>query len=158
MAPGDFVGESSDLYAEHGSSALRSSAANFLRKFGVRAGMTRGAFSNFETVLDDEWNLFSIPNGCRYDPFRRAEATSTTAGQQLQRGERSRDRIREDYVDNLRWVLGEFWFYGHGPYLPLEAMRRVPRGETVATDDATYEPRAAGETVATDVLEDLGHR
>jgi len=107
--------------------------------------------------------------------------------ERIQRGEKDYHEAWEEYKDNLRWVLddvelllenvdaetvaitadhgnaiGEWGCYGHRPYVPNAAVKRVPWATTTATDKETYEPNVnewedADESKIQDRLEALGY-
>ena len=125
-----------------------------------------------------------------HNPFRNSDAieSSNNIWERIQRGEKSRDEAWDEYKDNLRWVLddvelllenvdaetvvissdhgnliGEWRCYGHRPYVPIKAVKRVPWVETTAADKETYDPdvdktfTTDEETVA-NRLEALGYK
>jgi hypothetical protein len=100
-------------------------------------------------------------------PFRNSDGTEVPGSvwDRIQRGQKDYDGAWEEYKDNLRWVLddvkillenvdaetvvissdhgnaiGEWGCYGHRPYVPLPAVKRVPWVETSAVDESTHEP------------------
>lgn len=103
-----------------------------------------------------------------HTPFRSDEQRDKLGGsvwERIQRGEKNQEKAWEEYKDNLRWVLddvelllenvdaekvvitadhgnaiGEWGCYGHRPYVPINAVKRVPWIETTATDLGTHEP------------------
>lgn len=102
-----------------------------------------------------------------HTPFRNSDGTeiSGSVWDRIQRGEKDYDEAWQEYKDNLRWVLddvelllenvdaktvvissdhgnaiGEWGCYGHRPYVPLPAVKRVPWVETSTVDERTYEP------------------
>lgn len=107
----------------------------------------------------------SVPHpelGSRIDPEE--TGWSDSVWDRLRRNEIDRETVESAYVDNLRYVLdelellldsvdgrvavtadhgnafGERGFYGHGDYIPLACVRRVPWWETEADDSGAYEP------------------
>lgn len=125
-----------------------------------------------------------------HTPFRDSDGTEVPGSvwDRIQRGEKDYDEAWAEYKDNLRWVLddvelllenvdaekvvissdhgnaiGEWGCYGHRPYVPLDAVKRVPWVETTATDEETYEPEVeelsgADEDEIQDRLEALGYK
>jgi glucan phosphoethanolaminetransferase (alkaline phosphatase superfamily) len=106
----------------------------------------------------------------------------------LEAGRTSPEQAWQSYRANLKYVLddvaillenvdadtavitadhgnafGEFGFYGHPPYNPIPAVRKVPWIETTADDLKNYEPTQEAETadLSTEAvesrLEDLGY-
>lgn len=102
-------------------------------------------------------------------------------------GQLSREKVWEQYLDTLRWVLddvellldnvdaervvitadhgecfGERWMYGHPRNGRVDALREVPWVETTATDEGTYTPEPVDTTEETASIEDqlkaLGYR
>lgn len=119
-----------------------------------------------------------------HEPFKK-DAPDGTAWQRLQWGEYPLQELKRDYRQNLRDVLseveillenteaenvvitadhgnsyGEWGFYGHRPYLPLDGMRRIPIASTSAKDKKTHEPteiESETEVEAEQKLRDLGY-
>jgi hypothetical protein len=107
-----------------------------------------------------------------HTPFRNTDGSSIDGSvwERIQRGEKSHDEAWIEYKDNLRWVLddvklllenvnarrvvitadhgnaiGEWGCYGHRPYVPNPAVKRVPWALATASDEETYEPEAREE-------------
>jgi hypothetical protein len=126
-----------------------------------------------------------------HTPFRDSggSALDGSAWERIQRGEKQYDEAWTEYKNNLRWVLddvklllenvdaekvvitadhgnaiGEWSCYGHRPYVPNPAMKRVPWALATATDKQTYEPEpreeyeSASEEEITERLEALGYK
>lgn len=108
--------------------------------------------------------------------------------QQLKKGEITLKQLWPAYRNNLRYALddvelllqnldadrvvitsdhanciGEFGIYGHPPYIPHPALKRVPWVELSATDEQTYTPNYApdefevDDSTVADRLRDLGY-
>jgi hypothetical protein len=120
-----------------------------------------------------------------HEPFKK-ESSNGTAWQRLQWGEYPLQELKQDYRQNLKDVLdeveillentdanrvlitadhgnsyGEWGFYGHRPYLPLDGMRRIPVASTSAEDKETHNPSELefeDEVEAKNKLRDLGYR
>lgn len=102
-----------------------------------------------------------------HTPFRNSDGVEVPGSvwDRIQRGQKDYDQAWAEYKDNLRWVLddvelllenvdaekviissdhgnaiGEWGCYGHRPYVPIKAVKRVPWIETTAVDRETYEP------------------
>lgn len=125
-----------------------------------------------------------------HTPFRNGDTTEVEGSvwDRIQRGEKDYDEAWEEYIDNLRWVLddvelllenvdaekvvisadhgnaiGEFGCYGHRPYVPLPAVKKVPHIETSATDEKTYGPdidelENANQNEVEERLKNLGYK
>ncbi len=125
-----------------------------------------------------------------HTPFRDSDTTDHegSAWERIQRGEKDREETWAEYKENLRWVMddvelllenvdaenvvisadhgnliGEWGCYGHRPYVPVPAVKRVPWVTATASDEGTYEPEieateAADEDEIEDRLEALGYR
>lgn len=125
-----------------------------------------------------------------HTPFRDSDGTDVPGSvwDRIQRGEKNYHVAWEEYKENLRWVLddvelllenvdadkvvissdhgnaiGEWGCYGHRPYVPVEAVKRVPWAETTAADQRTYEPEIeelsdADEDEIQERLEALGYK
>ncbi|MFB6163071.1 MAG: hypothetical protein ABEJ86_06515 [Halococcoides sp.] len=125
-----------------------------------------------------------------HNPFRNSDGTevSMNVWERIQRGEKDPDEAWDGYRDNLRWVLddvelllenvdaervvissdhgnliGEWGCYGHRPYVPIGAVKRVPWVETTATDEHTHDPDidesiTEDEATLEDRLEALGYK
>ena len=71
MTLADLIRETKDYATNKSpSTALRVLAQNSMRGTAVRLAMLQGAFGEFETVLDDDWDLFIVLDACRYDLMR----------------------------------------------------------------------------------------
>ncbi|NIB99455.1 hypothetical protein [Halobacterium sp. R2-5] len=125
-----------------------------------------------------------------HTPLRK-EAEPDVSGsvwERIQRGEKDYDEAWSEYKDNLRWVMddvelllenvdaetvvisadhgnviGEWGCYGHRPYAPIPAVKRVPWIEATANDEGTYEPEIddkeeANQEEIEDRLEALGYK
>ena len=68
MSFADLIRETKDYAVDKSpSTAFRVLAQNTVRGGAVRLAMLRGAFGEYETVLDDDWDLFIVLDACRYD-------------------------------------------------------------------------------------------
>lgn len=117
-----------------------------------------------------------------HDPFPLAGEELYRPFEALKSGRASQEEVWEAYLDTLRLVLdsvelllenidadrvaitadhgeafGEYGFYRHVIGCPIPCMRRVPWVETVATDEATYEPTAPKAESDLGVEEQLEH-
>lgn len=64
----DLLQETRQYYQKHSlPAALKLLGQNAMRGSAVRMFMIPGAFGNFETVLDEDWDLFIVLDACRYD-------------------------------------------------------------------------------------------
>lgn len=73
MSLTDFITEAGDLYEERGITGLRAAIENFNRGLAVRFYMLSEGFDEFETVLDEDWDLFIVLDACRYDLMKEVE-------------------------------------------------------------------------------------
>jgi hypothetical protein len=108
-----------------------------------------------------------------HTPFRNSDGLEHhgSVWERIQRGEKDYHEAWDEYKQNLRWVLedvklllenvdaekvaitadhgnviGEWGCYGHRPYVPIPAVKRVPWATATAVDRETYIPE----------VEDLG--
>lgn len=117
-----------------------------------------------------------------HTPFRNDSSIeeSGSVWDRIQTGTKDRDVAWEEYKDNLRWVMdevellienvdaekvvisadhgnvvGEWGCYGHRPYTPIPAVKKVPWVKTTATDTGQYTPETEmDETVTEDVTQE----
>jgi hypothetical protein len=117
-----------------------------------------------------------------HDPYPLAGEDLYRPFEGLKSGTVSREEVWNAYLDTLRLVLdsvelllenvdasrtiitadhgeafGEYGFYRHVIACPIPCMRRVPWVETVATNEATYEPVVSDPENAVSVEEQLEH-
>lgn len=123
--------------------------------------------------VETEWS-----EGWDRDIIGRADEHSKSVWQKLRDGDLDASEVWEAYRDNLRYVLddvallvenldadrvaitadhgngfGEFGIYGHPPYVPHPALKRVPWVEVEAADDRTRTTDYAPDENSQDIVD-----